>query len=162
MFMRKPLTAKPRIVKLLSEDPRNYPDAPREGIRRILSEFQGKQISPDGIDETGIDWIRMGTTVATNALLERKGERHVLLVTRGFGDILRIGNQTRPDIFDLVIKKPSLVYDRVIEVDERIRPFQQIDKKGSPELVQTTMGGQVRPAFPSRSRKGSHGPSSGI
>ena len=129
-----------RIVKLLSEDPRNYPDAPREGIRRILSEFQGKQIPPDEIDETGIDWIRMGTTVATNALLERKGERHVLLVTRGFGDILRIGNQTRPDIFDLVIKKPSLVYDRVVEVDERIRPFQQSDKKASPELVQTTMG----------------------
>ncbi|EFK05396.1 hydantoinase/oxoprolinase [delta proteobacterium NaphS2] len=129
-----------RVVKLLSEDPGNYPDAPREGIRRVLSEFRGKEIPPDEIDETGIEWIRMGTTVATNALLERKGERHVLLVTRGFGDILRIGNQTRPDIFDLVIKKPSLVYDRVIEVDERIRPFQESDIKASPELVQTTMG----------------------
>lgn len=63
----------------------------------------------------------MGTTVATNALLERKGERTLLLTTRGFRDLLKIGNQTRPRIFDLQIEKPELLYERVIEVDERVK-----------------------------------------
>lgn len=63
----------------------------------------------------------MGTTVATNALLERQGARCALLVSRGFGDLLQIGNQSRPRIFDLEIRKPQLLYERVIEVDERVR-----------------------------------------
>ena len=68
-----------------------------------------------------IEWIRMGTTVATNALLERKGERTLLLTTKGFRDLLKIGNQTRPRIFDLQIEKPELLYERVIEVEERVK-----------------------------------------
>ncbi len=108
------------VVKLLSEDPDNYDDAPREGIRRILASY-GYADQSKTIDASCIEWIRMGTTVATNALLERKGARCALLITRGFGDLLRIGNQERPHLFDLCIDKPDLLYERVIEVDERIR-----------------------------------------
>ena len=80
-------------MKLLSEDPSNYPDAPREGIRRILAAETGKAYPPnEKIDTGNIDWIRMGTTVATNALLERKGQRCALVVTKGFKDLLFIGN----------------------------------------------------------------------
>jgi len=110
-----------RVVKLLSEDPANYDDAPREGIRRILSEFFPDQINSHIVDPSPIDWIRMGTTVATNALLERKGARCGLVTTKGFGDILQIGNQDRPELFDLRINKPELLYKEVIEVDERVR-----------------------------------------
>ena len=76
-----------RVVKLLSEDPRNYDDAPREGIRRILVETTGLDIPKNSLPAEMIEWIRMGTTVATNALLERKGARCALMVTRGFRDI---------------------------------------------------------------------------
>ena len=107
-------------LKLLSEDPENYPDAPREGIRRILEQVTGEPVSPGGFDASRIEWIRMGTTVATNALLERKGEPTVLVVTRGFRDVLRIGNQNRPRIFDLRIDKPDLLFTSVIEADERV------------------------------------------
>jgi len=110
-----------RVIKLLSEDPLNYPDAPREGIRRILEEVTGKPVPKAQFDAGQIEWIRMGTTVATNALLERKGAPSALVVTRGFGDILQIGNQDRPKIFDLEIKKPELLYQEVIEADERLR-----------------------------------------
>lgn len=72
-----------------------------------------------------LEWIRMGTTVATNALLERKGERMVLLVTAGFKDLLHIGNQTRPKIFDLRIICPEVLYEDVIEVNERITLVQE-------------------------------------
>ena len=90
------------LIKLLSVDPQNYQDAPLEGIRRLLSKFQGKDI-PRGhtLDTSKIESIRMGTTVATNALLERKGEDIAMVVTKGFKDCLEIGNQSRPDIFDL-------------------------------------------------------------
>lgn len=64
----------------------------------------------------------MGTTVATNALLERKGEKIALLITQGFSHLLQIGNQARPDIFDLSAKKPEVLYEKVIEVDERVVP----------------------------------------
>ncbi|PNY25793.1 5-oxoprolinase (Atp-hydrolysing) [Tolypocladium capitatum] len=109
------------IIKLLSEDPANYKDAPLEGIRRIMSHFLGRDI-PRGepLDTSQIDSIRMGTTVATNALLERKGERIAMVVTRGFGDCLTIGNQSRPRIFDLAIRKPDVLYEAVIEIDERV------------------------------------------
>ncbi len=109
-----------RTIKLLSEDPANYPDAPREGIRRILAEF-GIPLENGLLDSSQIEWIRMGTTVATNALLERKGARTALVTTKGFGDILQIGNQDRPDLFDLKIEKPDLLYKEVIEVEERLQ-----------------------------------------
>ncbi|CAG8227406.1 unnamed protein product [Penicillium nalgiovense] len=109
------------VIKLLSEDPGNYKDAPLEGIRRILSKFTGHEI-PRGepIDTSLIQSIRMGTTVATNALLERKGEKVALVVSKGFKDCLEIGNQSRPRIFDLAIKRPDVLYEEVIEVDERV------------------------------------------
>lgn len=109
------------IIKLLSEDPSNYDDAPHEGIRRLLSKFSGTEI-PRGqsLDTSKIESIRMGTTVATNALLERKGEKIALVVTQGFKDCLEIGNQSRPKIFDLAIRKPDVLYEKVIEIDERV------------------------------------------
>ncbi len=100
--------------KLLSEHPERYRDAPLQGIRDVLG------LRPDtAIPADLIDSIKMGTTVATNALLERKGEPTVLLITRGFRDALRIGYQNRPDIFARHIELPELLYDRVIEVDQR-------------------------------------------
>lgn len=109
------------IIKLLSEDPSNYDDAPLEGIRRLLSKFTGRDI-PRGepLDTSKIESIRMGTTVATNALLERKGEKIALVVTKGFKDCLEIGNQSRPNIFALNIQRPDVLYEKVIEIDERV------------------------------------------
>lgn len=109
------------MIKLLSEDPSNYDDAPLEGIRRLLEKFTGKEI-PRGtpLDTTQIESIRMGTTVATNALLERKGQDIAMVVTRGFKDCLEIGNQSRPNIFDLAIRKPDVLYKKVVEIDERV------------------------------------------
>lgn len=109
------------VIKLLSEDPSNYDDAPLEGIRRMLSSFTGKEV-PRGepLDTSKIESIRMGTTVATNALLERKGERIAMVVTKGFKDCLEIGNQSRPKIFDLAIRKPEVLYEQVVEIDERV------------------------------------------
>jgi 5-oxoprolinase (ATP-hydrolysing) len=109
------------VIKLLSVDPSNYDDAPLEGIRRLLSKFTSKEI-PRGepLDTSQIESIRMGTTVATNALLERKGEDIALVVTRGFKDCLEIGNQSRPNIFALDIHKPEVLYKKVVEIDERV------------------------------------------
>lgn len=109
------------LIKLLSVDPQNYPDANLEGVRRLLEIFEKRKI-PRGepLDTSGIESLRMGTTVATNALLERKGERCALVTTKGFKDTLVIGTQARPNIFDLSIAKPGLLYDSVVEVDERI------------------------------------------
>ncbi|ANV91442.1 hydantoinase B/oxoprolinase family protein [Picosynechococcus sp. PCC 8807] len=101
--------------KLLSENPECYPDAPVQGIRNLLG------LSPDqSIPTENIEVIKMGTTVATNALLERKGDRLVLVITQGFRDALRIGYQHRPDIFALEIKLPEMLYERVIEAAERV------------------------------------------
>ena len=111
------------VSKLLSEDPLHYPDAPTEGIRRLLDEYgSAKGMYPRGItiNTSEIASIRMGTTVATNALLERRGSPLALVITRGFKDLLEIGNQARPNIFDLSCAKPSLLYQRVLEVDERV------------------------------------------
>lgn len=99
-------------VKLLSENPGVYEDAAIEGIRRLL----GGAITP-----ARIGTVKMGTTVATNALLERKGDRVALLITKGFRDALRIAYQARPDIFAKEIVLPEQLYERVIEVDERLR-----------------------------------------
>ncbi|MFL0181026.1 MULTISPECIES: hydantoinase B/oxoprolinase family protein [unclassified Mycobacterium] len=101
--------------KLLSENPEHYRDAAVAGIRALL-QLDGEAPIPDGL----IDAVRMGTTVATNALLERAGERTLLVITRGFGDALRIAYQNRPRIFDRHIVTPEQLYERTIEVDERI------------------------------------------
>jgi len=101
--------------KLLSEGRARYPDAALQGIRELLGLAPGAPIPASEIDE-----VRMGTTVATNALLERRGEPTVFVTTRGFGDALRIGYQDRPDIFALDIRLPEPVYARVIQVEERV------------------------------------------
>lgn len=112
---------KQTVVKLLSEDPMNYKDAPTEGIRRIIERETGRSHPRDvKVDTSLIEYIRMGTTVATNALLERKGDRCALVTTKGFADLQIIGNQSRPKIFDLEIKRPGQLYDVVAEIDERI------------------------------------------
>lgn len=101
--------------KLLSEDPGRYDDAAIEGIRRILNLAPGAPIPAAWIEA-----VKMGTTVATNALLERRGDRVVLAITRGFADALRIGYQNRPKLFARHIVLPSMLYERVIEIDERL------------------------------------------
>lgn len=109
------------IIKLLSEDPSNYEDAPLEGIRRIMEHFLKRDIPRgEALETSEIESIRMGTTVATNALLERKGEAIAMVVTKGFKDCLVIGNQSRPKIFDLAIRKPDVLYSEVVEIDERV------------------------------------------
>jgi 5-oxoprolinase (ATP-hydrolysing) len=102
--------------KLLSDNPEAYADAAVQGIRDVLRLKPGEPI-PAG----AIGAVKMGTTVATNALLERKGERTLLLITKGFRDALRIGYQARPNIFAKKIIKPDMLYERVAEVDERVR-----------------------------------------
>ncbi|XP_066151271.1 5-oxoprolinase [Euwallacea fornicatus] len=112
-----------RVLKLLSEDPQHYKDAPTEGIRRILLEETGIDVDEEGnVESSLIDWIRMGTTVATNALLERKGERMAFVTNKGFKDILLIGNQARPKIFELNIRRPEILYSEVVEMDCRVIP----------------------------------------
>ncbi|MEU7379597.1 MULTISPECIES: hydantoinase B/oxoprolinase family protein [unclassified Streptomyces] len=101
--------------KLLSDNPARYADAAVAGIRELLDGSDGS----DG-PARSIEAVRMGTTVATNALLERTGERTLLVVTRGFRDALRIAYQNRPHIFARRIELPELLYERVVEVDERI------------------------------------------
>ena len=102
-------------LKLLSEDPQRYDDAAVEGIRRLLGLGRDEIITPDRVES-----VKMGTTVATNALLERRGERTLLVTTRGFRDALRIATQARPRLFARHIVLPELLYERVIEADERI------------------------------------------
>ena len=103
-------------LKLLSENPEAYRDAAIHGIRTLLGIRGGEPIPPGLVCE-----VRMGTTVATNALLERKGDRTLLVITRGFRDALRIAYQARPDIFAKEIILPEQLYERVVEVDERVR-----------------------------------------
>ncbi len=101
--------------KLLSDNPGRYRDAAIAGIRSVLG------LPPDAPIPVGVvDSVKMGTTVATNALLERKGERTLLVVNRGFADALRIGNQARPRLFDLAIRLPSMLYERVVEIAGRV------------------------------------------
>ncbi|OAA61495.1 5-oxoprolinase [Cordyceps fumosorosea ARSEF 2679] len=142
------------VLKLLSVDPANYQDAPTEGIRRILELATG-QVLPRGepLDLFHFESIRMGTTVATNALLERKGERVALITTKGFRDLLAIGNQSRPDIFDLSISRPDVLFETVVEVDERVTMEDYTEDPESsktkvdgtdPELVSAITGETVR------------------
>ena len=107
--------------KLLSEAPEHYDDAALQGIRDILG---AEAEAP--IPAARVEAVRMGTTVATNALLERKGERTLLVVTKGFADQLRIGYQNRPRLFDLHIQLPEILYDEVVEAEERMGPHGEV------------------------------------
>jgi 5-oxoprolinase (ATP-hydrolysing) len=102
-------------AKLLSENPEAYADAAVEGMRRLLGLAPGEAITP-----AQVACVKMGTTVATNALLERRGDRTVLVTTRGFRDALRIATQARPRLFDRRIVLPELLYEQVVEADERL------------------------------------------
>ncbi|KAJ9142432.1 Hydantoinase B/oxoprolinase [Pleurostoma richardsiae] len=143
------------VIKLLSVDPTNYNDAPTEGIRRIL-EIATAQAIPRGtqLDTSRIASIRMGTTVATNALLERKGERCALLITKGFGELLQIGHQTRPHLFDLDIKKADVLYSKSVEVDERVTiDVELAENKHIGTTVQGLSGDTVRILKPLNDRE---------
>ncbi len=114
------------VRKLLSENPEHYQDAALHGLRDLLG-----LAANEPIPAASVAAVKMGTTVATNALLERRGDRLVLVITQGFGDALRIGSQNRPDIFARCIKRPAPLYERVIEVAARhdalgreLRPLQ--------------------------------------
>src|SRR5271156_2517726 len=109
--------------KLLSENPEAYRDAAVHGIRHLLGLKRGEPIPGEHIAA-----VKMGTTVATNALLERKGDRTLLLITKGFRDALRIGYQARPKIFARHIIKPDMLYERVAEVDERVRAAGTVER----------------------------------
>jgi 5-oxoprolinase (ATP-hydrolysing) len=110
--------------KLLSENPEAYRDAAVQGIRDLLGLSPGEAIPPGRVGA-----VKMGTTVATNALLERKGERTLLLTTKGFRDALRIGYQARPKIFAKHIIKPEMLFERVAEVDERVRADGTVERE---------------------------------
>ena len=114
--------------KLLSENPGAYSDAAVQGIRDLLGLKAGEAIPPGRVGA-----VKMGTTVATNALLERKGERTLLLISKGFRDALKIGYQARPKIFARQIIKPDMLYERVVEVDERVRADGTVERK--PDLA---------------------------
>ncbi len=119
--------------KLLSDNPKRYNDAAIEGIRRILGVDTRAPIPTEEISS-----VKMGTTVATNALLERRGEPTLLVITKGFADALRIGYQTRPKLFDLDIQLPEMMYQEVLEVDERMGANGDLIKPI--DLVQTEHG----------------------
>jgi len=114
--------------KLLSENPEAYADAAVQGIRDLLELKAGEPIPPGRIGA-----VKMGTTVATNALLERKGDRALLLITKGFRDALKIGYQARPKIFARHIIKPDMLYERVAEVGERVRADGTVER--APDLT---------------------------
>ncbi|KAK9776849.1 putative Aspartate aminotransferase [Seiridium cardinale] len=141
------------LIKLLSVDPSNYRDAPVEAIRRVLEKATGKSYPRDQkISLEGVESIKMGTTVATNALLERKGERTAFVVTKGLKDLLHIGQQSRPKLFDLTISKPDVLYTKVVEVPERVtleawterKTPLPIDVQSDPTLVEGVTGEAVR------------------
>lgn len=121
-------------LKLLSENPEAYRDAAIAGIRQLLGLASGAPVPSERIGE-----IKMGTTVATNALLERKGDRVLLLITRGFRDALRIAYQARPDIFAKEILLPEQLYERVVEVDERVRVDGTVEQAFEPEQLRDAL-----------------------
>ena len=120
--------------KLLSENPEAYADAAVAGVRNLLGLAPGEPIAAARIGA-----VKMATTVATNALLERKGERTLLLITKGFGDALRIGYQARPKIFARHIVKPDMLYERVVEVDERVRADGTVERELDLDAVRTEL-----------------------
>ena len=125
-------------AKLLSENPEHYADAAVEGMRRLLGLGAGQPITPDQVE-----CVKMGTTVATNALLERKGDRTVLVITRGFADALRIAYQNRPRLFDRRILLPELLYEQVVEADERLDAQGQVLRA----LDEAALRRALQPAF---------------
>ncbi len=129
--------------KLLSENPEAYKDAAIQGIRDLMGVGKGEPIPAEQINT-----VKMGTTVATNALLERKGDRTLLLTTKGFRDALEIGYQARPDIFALNIIKPELLYERVEEVNERVLADgtveQPLDEDGARAALQAAYDAGIR------------------
>ncbi|MGB9938280.1 hydantoinase B/oxoprolinase family protein [Methanosarcina sp.] len=131
--------------KLLSEDPCHYKDAAMHGIRQILG-LPGSAPLPAELIES----VKMGTTVGTNALLERKGERTVLVINRGFGDALRIGYQNRPDIFAQKIELPDQLYERVIEVSGRVgadgKELAALDLKNAKKGLEAAFEAGIRSA----------------
>ncbi len=131
--------------KLLSDDPCHYKDAAMHGIRQILG-LPGNSPLPAEIIES----VKMGTTVGTNALLERKGERTVLVINRGFGDALRIGYQNRPDIFAQKIELPEQLYERVIEVSGRVgtdgRELVPLDLENAKKALEAAFEAGIRSA----------------
>src|SRR5438876_1944514 len=124
--------------KRLSDNPEAYGAAAVQGIRNLLGVEPGEPIARGTIAS-----VKMGTTVATNALLERKGERTLLLISKGFRDALRIGYQARPKIFARHIIKPEVIYERVVEVNERVRADGTVERE--PDLA--TVRGQLAAAL---------------
>jgi len=129
--------------KLLSENPEQYTDAAVQGVRDLLG------LSPeDALPEGTVEAVKMGTTVATNALLERKGDRTLLLITQGLGDLLRIGYQNRPRLFDLDITLPELLYERAAEVAERLDAggavVAPLDETGARDALQSAYDDGIR------------------
>jgi 5-oxoprolinase (ATP-hydrolysing) len=120
--------------KLLSENPEAYRDAAVQGIRELMGLSPEENITPGSVDT-----VKMGTTVATNALLERKGEPTLLLVTRGFRDALEIGYQARADIFAKEIIKPELLYSAVAEIDERVRADGTVEIVADPDAIRVEL-----------------------
>ncbi|KAF5985504.1 5-oxoprolinase [Fusarium bulbicola] len=144
----------PFIFKLLSEDPSNYPDAPAEAIRRVLEKYQGKAI-PFGekLDASRIASCRIGTTVATNALLTGNGDKFAFATTKGFKDVCVTGDQSCPDLFSLEIRKPTALHSSVVEIDERVtiedydlNPHKQetFNIENDADLVKTPSGEVIR------------------
>jgi 5-oxoprolinase (ATP-hydrolysing) len=123
---REPVSGRVRVVKILSGD-----DAPIRGIRQLLEIEDDQPIPPCE--------VRMGTTIATNALLERKGVETALLITRGFRDLLAIGDQTRPELFAFDIKRPELLYSRVVEVDARVSADGTIETRPRADRLRSQM-----------------------
>lgn len=121
--MARALDGALRTRKHLTEKSDVYLDAALHAIREVLGVANGAPIPTDLVNS-----VKMGTTVATNALLEKKGDSTLLAVTTGFRDIIEIGYQSRPRIFNVNIKKPNLVYDGVIEISERILSDGSIEK----------------------------------
>ena len=125
-----------RVVKLLSEDPDNYEDAPREGIRRILEDVTGQSFDPKVFDSDLIEWIRMGTTVATNALLERKGAKAGIITTAGFRDVLEMRRRDRPTTWGLWGQyTPVIERQSRLEVAERTLASGEVTTPVDPDEI---------------------------
>ena len=122
------------VRKLLSENPEQYADAATEGVRRILAEFAGGATAAEVVQA-----VKMGTTVATNALLERKGEPTVLAITSGHADALRIGYQARPRLFDRRIVLPDLLHSAVVEIDERVTCDGEVLRAPDPAAIRADL-----------------------
>ena len=129
--------------KLLSENPEHYRDAAVQGIRDLMGIAAGAPIPG-----ASIEVVKMGTTVATNALLERRGDRTLLVTTNGFRDALRIGYQTRPRLFAREIVLPEMLYERVVEIDERVMAdgtvLRAFDAEASRPLLQEAYDDGIR------------------